>query len=326
MDVTEEVTATLRAEANHPPIVLESHPADGRIGIEAGCAIQTLTTRMGSGGGNVPLLLDTPKTLKVRCGKEGGGKGALVQDDISATLSCRNDQTLFAPVVYGICSKGSHAMQSGNPVSGFYEAMSARTLDANGGSPSCNQGGMAVVAVQGSMIGRKDSSGPQGSGTGKDVSFTLNTVDRHAVAYSMSKNSRFTHADTELAASLVATDCKDPPVVGRAIPPETRYVVRRLTPTECARLQGFPDWWCDGLGTENPSESEIDWWRKVFITKARIEGRMARPRSDGQIRKWLRDPYSDSAAYRMWGNGVALPNAAFVLSGIAREASADTGE
>ena len=34
------------------------------------------------------------------------------------------------------------------------------------------------------------------------------------------------------------------------------YIVRRLTPTECARLQGFPDWWCDGLGTENPTEED----------------------------------------------------------------------
>lgn len=40
----------------------------------------------------------TPKTLKVRCGKDGGGKGALVQDDMSATLSTGNEQTLFAPV------------------------------------------------------------------------------------------------------------------------------------------------------------------------------------------------------------------------------------
>lgn len=36
-------------------------------------------------------------TVKVRCGKEGGGKGALVQEDVSATLSTRPDQTLFQP-------------------------------------------------------------------------------------------------------------------------------------------------------------------------------------------------------------------------------------
>ena len=40
-----------------------------------------------------------------------------------------------------------------------------------------------MVAVQGSMIGREDKNGPQGSGVNEDVSFTLDAVDRHAVAY-----------------------------------------------------------------------------------------------------------------------------------------------
>ena len=46
---------------------------------------------------------------------------------------------------YGICSKDSNAMKSDNPHSGFYEADTSRTLDGNGGNPSCNQGGIAVV-------------------------------------------------------------------------------------------------------------------------------------------------------------------------------------
>jgi len=61
--------------------------------------VQTLTSRMGTGGGNVPLVMDaaTPKTLKIRAGGGNGGKGALIQDDKSATLSCNNDQTVFVP-------------------------------------------------------------------------------------------------------------------------------------------------------------------------------------------------------------------------------------
>jgi site-specific DNA-cytosine methylase len=58
--------------------------------------------------------------------------------------------------------------------------------------------------------------------------------------------------------------------------PPRKYIVRRLTPLECCRLQGFPDWWEDG-----------------------VEG-------------------SDSARYRMWGNGMALPNMLHVMRGIAR--------
>ena len=41
-----------------------------------------------------------------------------------------------------------------------------------------------------------------------------------------------------------------------------------------------------------------------------------KPRSEKQIRKWLANPHTDSAEYKMWGNGVALPNVCFVLAGI----------
>ena len=313
MDVTDDVTATLRAEAHHPPCVLESagfctehssksrsigyeeetsptlqagvvpaavalenHPADSRIAISEDNMVQTLTSRMGTGGGNAPLV------MKIRSGCEGGGKGSLIQENKSATLSCNNDQTLFEPKVYGICSKESNAMKSDNPHSRIYEAETSRTIDGNGGNPGCNQGGIAVVesyAIQGSIIGRDNKNGPHGDGINEEVSFTLNTVDRHAV-YAMTSG----------------------------------YTVRRLTPTECARLQGFPDNWCADLGTEKPTDKELYFWHKVFKTYSEVTG--CKMKSDRQIAKWLKDPHSDSAEYKMWGNGVALPCVYFVLSGI----------
>ncbi len=397
MDVTDDVTCTLRAEAHHPPCVLESagfcteHSAKARgIGYEeetsptlragtvpAAVALYenhsqdtrytgpldtapTVNATYGMGGNNQPFVVepDTPKTMKIRSGCEGGGKGPLIQDDKSATLSCNNDQTVFVPFckgyrahykgdaptwkdgkvantlntfdvgesrcnelvvqAYGICSKDSNAMKSDNPHSGFYEAETSRTLDGNGGNPSCNQGGIAVVSVQGSVIGREDKNGPQGSGVNEDVSFTLNATDHHAVAYPIyctSKNSHFTRAEKELANTLVATDYKDPPVINDA-QREPEYIVRRLTPTECARLQGFPDWWCGGLGTEEPMGEDLAFWREVFETHRRIAGTSTKPKTDKQIIKWLKNPHSDSAEYKMWGNGVALPNVYFVLSGI----------
>lgn len=344
MDVTEDFTATLRAASNHPPLVFENHSQDTRYKGPLSVA-QTVSSTYGMGGNNQPFVLETPKTLKIRSGCEGGGKGALVQENKSATLSCNNDQTVFVPKCYGICSKDSNSMKSDNPHSGFYEAETSRCLDANGGNPSCNQGGMAVVAVQGSMIGRAEKNGPQGSGIGEDVSFTLNTADRHAVAfsqeaydkyvendtgsslrasggmygggsetlvYSTSKNSYHTEVEENLANTLVATDYKDPPTVAE----EPQYIIRRLTPTECARLQGFPDWWCDDLGTENPTEEDIAYWSEVFENHRKIMGTSTKPKTEKQIIKWLRDPHSDSAEYKMWGNGVALPNVVFVLSGI----------
>lgn len=98
---------------------------------------------------------------------------------------------------------------------------------------------------------------------------------------------------------------------------ETDYIVRRLTPTECARLQGFPDDWCAGLGTEEPTEEEISFWAEVWETHRRVIGVSGKPKSRKQLLSWLRDPSSDAAEYKMWGNGVALPCVCFVLSSIA---------
>ena len=225
MDITDEVTCTLRAESHHPPCVmdapavipLEHHPTDSRIKIEESDAIQTLTSRMGTGGNNVPLVMsdeDAPVTLKIRSGCEGGGKGALLQENKSATLSCNNDQTVFVPKAYGICSKDSNAMKSDNPYSGVYEADTSRTIDRGGGNPTCNQGGIAIVesyALQGSMIGREDKNGPQGDGVNKDVSFTLNTVDRHAV-YAMTTG-YYAQVSKEQAPTLLSRDYKDAAII-----------------------------------------------------------------------------------------------------------------
>ena len=338
MEVSEDVAATLRAETHgHLPCIvdeaipLEHHPIDSRITMTDNGKVQTLTSRMGTGGNNVPLV------MKIRSGCEGGGKGALVQTDKSATLSCNNDQTVFVP--FGISSYQSHAMLSDNPHSGIYEAETARTLDGNGGNPSCNQGGIAVVAftqnqrdevrdlgdhsavvcasagtkqqtfvLQGSMIGRSEKNGPQGSGVNEDVCFTLDTADRHAV-YAMTTSS-FIQVEKNQSPVIMARDYKDPNVVC----PAGEYAVRRLTPTECARLQGFPDWWCADLAAEAPSEDELAFWREVWDTYSRVTG--GGRRTDKQILKWLRDPYTDSAEYKMWGNGVALPCVWFVLCGI----------
>ena len=354
MDVTEDVTSTLRAESHHPPLVFENHSQDSRYTGPCDVA-QTVLSTFGTGGNNQPFVVQTPKTLKIRSGCEGGGKGALIQENLSATLSCNNDQTVFVPVAYGIYAQDSNSMRSANPKSGFYEADTSRCLDQNGGNPNCNQGGIAVVSVQDSMIGRKDGNGSRGDGINEEICFTLKTIDHHAVAYgidraafnqgknarygfaveeetqptmvakgpgavaaptfSASKVSFFTSAEEELANTLVAADWKDPPVVND-MDENLEYIVRRLTPTECARLQGFPDWWCDDLASEEPTQEEIAFWHNVFETHRLIVGVSSKPWSDSRIVKWLQNPYSDSASYKMWGNGVALPNVCFVLAGI----------
>lgn len=363
INVSHDIACTLRAEAHqHIPCVIT--PSVFK------CPLDVIPAAYGMDGGNSSPAVpeNIPYTLKIRCGCEGGGKGALVQSDKSATLSCSNDQTVFVPFskgtrphsaaegqewkhsetantltafdagksrcnelavkAFGICSNGSNSMNSPNPNAGFYAAETSRTLDCRGGDPCCNQGGIAVVSVQGSMIGRADKNGPHGSGVNENIMFTLNTTDHHAVAFA---RSAFTHyVENEIFSALLSTGgiygggsesiicCTDENSdnAGDTFPTEEpHYIVRRLTPTECARLQGFPDWWCSGLGVDDPDEKEIMFWKDVFDTYSAAAG--GKKKSEKQIRKWLKNPYSDTAEYKMWGNGVALPCVYFVLAGIA---------
>lgn len=401
IDITENVTATLRAEAHHPPCVMESagfcteHSAKARsIGFEkevsptlrAGTVpaavyenhgqdtrfngpldtAPTVIATYGTGGNNQPFVVE--QCYDVRFTSEGtkNARQNCYETDVARTIdtggNAPDSNQGGVAVVYGICSKDSNSMKSDNPHSGFYEADTSRCLDANGGNPSCNQGGMAVC-VQGSMIGRKDENGPQGNGINEEVSFTLNATDKHAVAYgidraafnqgqnakysfaveqevqptmvakgpgavaaptySSSKASFFTNAEKELANTLVATDYKDPPMINDT-DDNAEYIVRRLTPTECARLQGFPDGWCKNLETENPTDEDIAFWRYVFETHRKAMGTSKKPKSDKQIVKWLRNPHSDSAEYRIWGNGVCLNIVEFIFAGIVYYAQAES--
>ena len=334
-------------------LMFENHSQDTRYTGPLNVA-QTVSATYGTGGNNQPFVVESsvvPATLKIRCGHGNGGRGALIQKNKSATLSCNNDQTLFVPKAYGICGKYSNSMLSNNPNSGFYEADTSRTIDTSNQSPCKNQGGMVVVEGNGSR--------PSHHGDGykeSETMYTLNCVETHAISYgigrpamnqgynarfsfqveeeksptivasgaggiahpkySTSKNSHHTVAKKEKANTLVASDYKDPPVVNDSTH-EIEYIVRRLTPQECALLQGMPTWWCDDIGIENPTEEQINWWQNVFETYNKAIGKTCKPKSRKQIEKWLKNPYSDSAAYKMWGNGIASSNALFVLAGIA---------
>lgn len=334
-------------------LMFENHSQDTRYTGPLNVA-QTVSATYGTGGNNQPFVVESsvvPATLKIRCGHGNSGRGALIQKNKSATLSCNNDQTLFVPKAYGICGKYSNSMLSNNPNSGFYEADTSRTIDTSNQSPCKNQGGMVVVEGNGSR--------PSHHGDGykeSETMYTLNCVETHAISYgigrpamnqgynarfsfqveeeksptivasgaggiahpkySTSKNSHHTVAEKEKANTLVASNYKDPPVVNDSTP-EIEYIVRRLTPQECALLQGMPTWWCDDIGIENPTEEQINWWQNVFETYNKAVGKTCKPKSRKQIEKWLKNPYSDSAAYKMWGNGIASSNALFVLAGIA---------
>lgn len=110
------------------------------------------------------------------------------------------------------------------------------------------------------------------------------------------------------------------PTLRTSCPPGVcaHYIVRRLTPTECARLQGFPDTW----GWPN-AKAELDaedyaFWLTVRNTHAVINGKAARDYTPEQMLRWYNKLHTDSAEYKMWGNGIALPCARYVMEGVAQ--------
>ena len=272
--------------------------------------------------------------VRIRACCDGGGKGALVQEDKSGTLGTGNDQTIFC---YGISAYESNAMKSSNPKSGVYVADTSRTLDLNGGNPACNQGGMAVVCA-GFKLGNSEQA--RSIGYAEEQSPTLNAEcggnKPAVVALDMSHACDVIRDCGEIVPSLqarmgtggnqvpltyqmqgfgdyrageVASSCKqrdfkDSTDLVCAVDcrnfreggetngtlqaksnggtsynlqntVRTGMIVRRLTPMECERLQGFPDGWTD-----------IGEWRD----------------SKGKLRK-----PSDSPRYKALGNSIALP-------------------
>jgi DNA (cytosine-5)-methyltransferase 1 len=210
-------------ENHHHAVCVENHPNDSRIKINDDGVVQTLSSRMETGGGNVPLIFEP--------GIASRDGGHIWQNDIAPSLrACPGDN------LPAVC--------------------------------------LPVYCIQGNTIDRSDNAGANGKGINEDLSFTLNTIDRHAVAFSMQGFADY--KESEKASSIRSRDYKDSTDLITS-----GFAVRRLTPTECERLQGFPDGWT-ALGHDN---------KKI----------------------------SDSARYKALGNSVALPCIDFLMSRI-REA------
>lgn len=172
-----------------------------------------------------------------------------------------------------------------------------------------------AVALQGNIIDR--DAGMNGAGVGEDVSFTLNTVDRHGVAYDTgcltpgeAQEQRCYSADAP-APTLQSRECGGGQgksfvqKAGENVQP--KYIVRRLMPVECGRLQGFPDGWgeIEQLPPDMPEETAA-FWRRVYETDCAIKGKKPQKsilEKQDKLAAWHNGLHTDSAEYKMWGNG-----------------------
>lgn len=253
---------------------------------------------------------------------------------------------------YSFDSLSSNSMKSKNPHSGCRAVEIAKTLDTGYPDPSKNQGGIAIVEkiilddqggqqisvrtdgksptlmaeAHGNGIDRADTAGCNGKGVCEDKCYTLNTIDRHAVCFPQQAYNKFIQED--IGATLKASGGtygggSENLVAEQSFSP-IRYIVRRLTPTECARLQGFPDLWGHLDKKESFTDEEYKFWLEVRNTYARINNKAVKDYTKAQILTWYNKLHTDSAEYKMWGNGIALPNALYVMQGIAAEAERPT--
>lgn len=115
-------------------------------------------------------------------------------------------------------------------------------------------------------------------------------------------------------------------VLHAAKKPPRKYIVRRLIPLECDRLQGFPDDWGIPDYKESMTDEEVLFWSGVRCIHADAMGKKIKTfKSREALISWYNGLHTDSAEYKMWGNGIAKPCAAFVLEGIAEELCAAYG-
>lgn len=193
---------------------------------------------------------------------------------------------------------------------------------------------------KGNGIDRADTAGCNGKGWRENECYTLNTIDRPAVVYCIGNSQLNQNKFSEKAGTLNCMHNQQGVIeviaidraafnqgkmlssvlrflIAVAYKNEIRYIVRRLTPIECARLQGFPDLWGHLDKKESFADEEYKFWLEVRNTYARINNKTVKDYTKVQMLTWYNKLHTDSAEYKMWGNGIALPNALYVMQGIA---------
>ena len=286
--------------------LFENHSQDTRFkGPLKVCPM--LPAQLGTGGNNTPFVVEgTPvyclqgngidRTLTAGCNGKGWKEG-----------QCYTLNTIDRPAVVYVVDQGG-----GKSAANVAENLSPTLACTHGGEP-------AVVYESEEKIVYAIGNG-QADNTGlSKIPGALNCMhDQQAVMildrayFNQGKNAKFDPQiyDDGTCPTLVA---RGPYAV------KVRYIVRRLTPTECARLQGFPDKWGHPDKKETLTDDEYRFWLEVRNTHASINGKAVKEYTKEQMLTWYNKLHSDSAEYKMWGNGIALPNALYVMQGIVGE-------
>ena len=263
-----------------PEILFERKGVSGHFA-ESGTAGKGIATDAESG---------TDTSIRMREGCAGGGKGPLIQEEKSGTLGTSNDQT----ICYGICSYASNSMKSNNPHSGIYEADTSRTLDLNGGNPACNQGGIMVYDARGNGDGATSPTltGDHQNRVTDYTAICIGNGQAH-IANHITKEvcQTLNCMHDQMAVMIAAVDCRNgtenPDVNGTLQAKEqgqnlnsnnvvrSNMTVRRLTPLECERLQGYPDGWTDIPGASDSARYKalgnsiaLPFWRWMLTRMA----------------------------------------------------------
>lgn len=258
--------------------------------------------------------------------------------------------TLNAGKVMTVCVKEQHLFENHSQDTRFKGPLKVcpmlpAQLGTGGNNTPFVVEGTPVYCLQGNGIDRALTAGCNGKGWKEGQCYTLNTIDRPAVVYCMATGQANAEICKEICPTLncnseqpivVGIDCWNMKEYAGVYPTlqakpnggyslnfhgavRVRYIVRRLTPTECARLQGFPDKWGHPDKKETLTDEEYRFWLEVRNTHAAINGKAVKEYTNAQMLTWYNKLHSDSAEYKMWGNGIALPNALYVMQGIAEQ-------
>ena len=308
--IYEGVSGTLRANAGDNQIAvayaIEKHPADSRVNIDdSGKVPMVMEPRVYEShpmDSRIKELEGTAPTVSVKWHKGAAGTPLVME-----TIPIHDQATRFSGKRGENYDGKGNGLGVGNPG----DPMNTLTSGDRHAVAYLASGKDATGTLMASMA-EKQCLGDQEAFSGDYHIIEENPIVLDRAFYNQGVNAQY---DPQLyedgtVPTLVA---KGPSAVC------VRYIVRRLTPLECARLQGFPDWWTADLGTkdEDITEEMMTFWREVFETHRKVVTGASKPKTDSQIRKWLVDPDSDAAEYKMWGNGVALPCVLYVMEGIA---------